>query len=53
MYTYKSHVNNINFITKKRFQVALIKKVFHSALMKEQGTHLLRMLNGTHMRPYK
>ena len=25
MYTYKSHVNNINFITKKPFQVALTK----------------------------
>ena len=53
MYSYKSHVNNINFITKKRFQVALRKKVFYSALMKQQGTLLLRMLKGTHMRPYK
>ena len=38
MYTYKRHVNNINFITKKPFQVALTKEAFLSALMKQQGT---------------
>ena len=54
MYTYKSHVDNINFITKKPFQVVLTKEAFLSALMKQQGTfQLLCMLNGTHMRPYK
>ena len=54
MYTYKSHVNNFNFITQKPFQVALTKEAFLSALMKQQGTfQLLCMLKGTHMRPYK
>ena len=38
MYTYKSHVKNINFITKEPFQVALTKEAFLSALMKQQVT---------------
>ena len=47
------HVNNNNFITKKRFQVAPIKEVFHGALIEQQGTLLLCMLNGAHMHLYK
>ena len=43
------HVNNNNFIIKKRFQVALTKQVFLGALMEQQGTLFLCTLNGTHM----
>ena len=48
MYTYKSHLNNINFITKKPFQVALTKEAFLSVLMKQQGTLFVDMYVAWH-----
>ena len=39
MYTYKSHVNNINFITKKPFQVALTKDKLLSMRPHEATRH--------------